>query len=116
MVPLEKLQVIENESDALRLLHHIGSQKQRPIYQRNIRCHFLCEEVNFKQNSDDPTVGSLIVDGYGTLLTFKREWISPHTWIGRLSNGANRSKEGTRRIYFPGRSKSRSSRITEIRK
>jgi pre-rRNA-processing protein TSR1 len=64
MVPLEKLQVIENESDALRLLHHIGSQKQRPIYQRNMRCHFLCEEVNFKQNSDDPTVGSLIVDGY----------------------------------------------------
>jgi pre-rRNA-processing protein TSR1 len=29
-----------------------------------MRCHFLCEEVNFKQNSDDPTVGSLIVDGY----------------------------------------------------
>jgi pre-rRNA-processing protein TSR1 len=29
-----------------------------------MRSHFLCEEVNFKQNSDDPTVGSLIVDGY----------------------------------------------------
>lgn len=64
MVPVEKLQVIENESDALRLFHQIGSQKQRPVYQRNMRCHFLCEEVNFKQSLDDPTVGTLIVDGY----------------------------------------------------
>ncbi len=64
MVPTEKLQIIENESDALRLLHQIGSQKQRPVYQRNMRCHFLSEELNFKQNPTDPTTGTLIVDGY----------------------------------------------------
>lgn len=64
MIPLEKLQVIDNEMDALRLLHQIGSQKQRPIYQRNMRSHLLSEELNFKQNPDDPTVGTLFVDGY----------------------------------------------------
>lgn len=64
MVPLEKLQVIENEGDALRLLHQIGSQKQRPIYQRNMRPHLLSEELKFKQSDSDPTVGTLIVDGF----------------------------------------------------
>lgn len=64
MVPVEKLQVIDSEGDALRLLHQIGSQKQRPIYQRNMRPHILSEELKFKQSSSDPTVGTLIVDGY----------------------------------------------------
>lgn len=64
MVPVEKIQVIENESDALRLLHQIGSQKQRPVYQRNMRCHFLCEKLDFKQDPNDPTVGTLVVDGH----------------------------------------------------
>ena len=64
MVPTEKLQIVENESDALRLLHQIGSQKQRPVYQRNMRSHFLAEELSFKQNPNDPTTGTLIVDGY----------------------------------------------------
>ena len=64
MIPIEKLHVVEKESDALRLLHQIGSQKLRPIYQRDIRSHLLSEEVNFKQNTDDPTVGSLVVDGF----------------------------------------------------
>lgn len=64
MVPIEKLQVVENEMDALRLLHQIGSQKQRQIYQRNMRSHLLSEEMKFKQSPDDPTVGTLLVDGY----------------------------------------------------
>ena len=62
--PVEKLFVIENEGDALRLLHHVGSQKQRPVFQRDLRCHVMCEESSFKQNADDATVGTLVIEGY----------------------------------------------------
>jgi len=64
MVPVEKLQVLETEGDALRLLHQIGSQKQRSVYQRDLRSHVFAEEVQFKQNDDDPTKGTLLVEGY----------------------------------------------------
>jgi len=64
IVPVEKLQVLETEGDALRLLHQIGSQKQRPVYQRDLRSHIFAKEVQFKQNGDDPTKGALLVEGY----------------------------------------------------
>lgn len=64
MIPLEKLHVVEKEGDALRLLHQIGSQKQRQLFQRDKRAHVLSEEIKFQQNADDPTVGTLMVDGY----------------------------------------------------
>ena len=64
LVPIEKIQVLEKEGDALRLLHQIGSQKHRPVYQRDLLSHIFAEELQFKQNCDDPTKGSLIVDGY----------------------------------------------------
>ena len=63
-VPVEKLHVVEADSDALRLLQQIGCQKQRQVYQRNMRAHLLCEQYSFKQDLNDPTVGTLIVDGY----------------------------------------------------
>lgn len=42
----------------------IGSQKQRAIYQRDVRCHLFAEEATFQQSPDDPTVGTLVVDGH----------------------------------------------------
>ena len=62
--PLEKLYVVEKEGDVLRLLHQIGSQKQRPVFQRDLRPHVLSEELTFKQNADDATLGTLTVEGY----------------------------------------------------
>lgn len=64
IIPIEKLHVIEKENDTLRLLHQIGSQKQRPVYQRDMRSNLLAEETKFVQNDADPTVGCLIVDGF----------------------------------------------------
>lgn len=63
-VPIEKLHVIEKESDALRLFHHIGSQKQRRVFQRDLRSHLFCEESKFTPNASDPTLGTLVVDGF----------------------------------------------------
>ena len=62
--PIEKLFVIEKENDVLRLLHQIGSQKQRAVFQRDLRSHILSEASSFKQNVDDATLGTLTVDGY----------------------------------------------------
>ena len=64
IIPIEKLLVIEKEQDALRLLHLIGSQKQRSVFQRDLRSHLFSEEMSFQQLADDPTLGTLTVEGY----------------------------------------------------
>lgn len=64
MLPIEKVHTIEKDSDALRLLHQIGSQKQRTVFHRDQRAHVLAEKTEFKQNPEDPTLGTLAVDGY----------------------------------------------------
>jgi len=64
IIPIEKLLVIEKEQDALRLLHLIGSQKQRSVFQRDLRSHLFFEEMSFQQLADDPTLGTLTVEGY----------------------------------------------------
>lgn len=64
IIPIEKLLVIEKDQDALRLLHLIGSQKQRSVFQRDLRSHVLAEEISFEQLKDDPTLGTLTVEGY----------------------------------------------------
>lgn len=64
IIPIEKLLVIEKDQDALRLLHLIGSQKQRSVYQRDLRSHVLAEEISFEQQVDDPTLCTLTVEGF----------------------------------------------------
>lgn len=64
MLPIEKVHTIEKDSDAIRLLHQIGSQKQRSVYQRDQRAHILAEKLEFQQNADDATLGTLAVDGF----------------------------------------------------
>ena len=64
IIPIEKLMVIEKDQDALRLLHHIGSQKHRTVFQRDLRAQLLAEDISFQQLVDDATRCTLVVEGY----------------------------------------------------
>ncbi|XP_071442696.1 pre-rRNA-processing protein TSR1 homolog [Hetaerina americana] len=64
--PDEKVLSIETPGDALLLLRRIGSQKQRPVTQRDRRPHILAEKLQFLPGSTEgmESQGTLLVSGY----------------------------------------------------
>ncbi|XP_046396725.1 pre-rRNA-processing protein TSR1 homolog [Ischnura elegans] len=64
--PEEKVLSIETPGDALLLLRRIGSQKQRPVTQRDRRPHLFAEKLRFLSDSNEDTesLGTLLLSGY----------------------------------------------------
>lgn len=44
-----KLFTVENDQEAMLVLRHIGSQKQRPIFFKDNRPHMMAEKVEFEE-------------------------------------------------------------------
>lgn len=51
-LPEEKVMTLNSDVDALNILRHAGSQKQRNIIYRNKRSYLLGENVKFSFNKD----------------------------------------------------------------
>ncbi|XP_042877630.1 pre-rRNA-processing protein TSR1 homolog isoform X2 [Penaeus japonicus] len=56
-----KLFSVDNDQEAMLVLRHIGSQKQRPVFFKDNRPHMMAEKVEFEEKG--PT-GTLKVSGY----------------------------------------------------
>ncbi|KAG8298608.1 ribosome biogenesis protein tsr1 [Homalodisca vitripennis] len=63
-LPDEKVIILEQESDALKILRSIGNQKERGIVQRDRRPHLLAEQVEFIPDQQESSVGTVKMTGY----------------------------------------------------
>ncbi|XP_013411658.1 pre-rRNA-processing protein TSR1 homolog [Lingula anatina] len=62
--PKEKCHSLDSSQEAVQLLHHISSQKLKPIHLRERRPHLVGESVSFELNDENSQEGTLKVSGY----------------------------------------------------
>ncbi|KYN00316.1 Pre-rRNA-processing protein TSR1 like protein [Cyphomyrmex costatus] len=63
-LPEEKVFELDTTADCLNMLRHVGLQKQRNLFYKDIRPHLLVEEVSFESDDNSLDFGTLMVSGY----------------------------------------------------
>ncbi|XP_020294541.1 pre-rRNA-processing protein TSR1 homolog [Pseudomyrmex gracilis] len=63
-LPEEKVFELDTVNDCLNVLRRAGTQKQKPIFYRDIRPHLLADDIAFESNEDTSDFGTFIVTGY----------------------------------------------------
>lgn len=63
-MPDEKISTLDKNGDGLALLRKLGSQKQRPLRQRDCRPHILGEEIEILEHEIKDELCTLKVTGY----------------------------------------------------
>lgn len=62
--PVEKLVCLDTKSDGFNVFRRIGNQKQKTLHNKDNRPHLFCENVEYVENTDDASAGTLKVTGH----------------------------------------------------
>lgn len=62
--PIEKIISLDTNSDGFNLFRRIGDQKKKVIHNKDNRPHLFAENIEYNENTSDPSSGTLKITGY----------------------------------------------------